>query len=303
MGTLSLRTLLAMQNLMKSPLFLLSLLLFLYSCTSREQVITVRGSDTMVALGQKWAEVYMNKFPAETVQVNGGGSGTGIAALINRTADICQSSRPMKARERKKIREKFGRDVIEIPVAKDGIVIYVHESNPVAKLSISQIRKIYTGKIQNWKELGWEDKRMIVYGRENSSGTYEFFKKAVLEGEDFVDYVQTLPGTAAIVNAVSKDKYAIGYGGNAYSQGIRLVPVSRTDSSEAVEANEATVTSGEYPISRDLYFYLAKEPSNALARFIEWVLSDEAQEIVTAQGYFPIKTSKTHTKPTTFLTH
>ncbi|MFN3393374.1 MAG: phosphate ABC transporter substrate-binding protein [Candidatus Thermochlorobacter sp.] len=287
---------------MKSPLFLLSLLLFLYSCTSREQVITVRGSDTMVALGQKWAEVYMNKFPEETVQVNGGGSGTGIAALINRTADICQSSRPMKARERKKIREKFGRDVIEIPVAKDGIVIYVHESNPVAKLSISQIRKIYTGKIQNWKELGWEDKRMIVYGRENSSGTYEFFKKAVLEGEDFVDYVQTLPGTAAIVNAVSKDKYAIGYGGNAYSQGIRLVPVSRTDSSEAVEANEATITSGEYPISRDLYFYLAKEPSNELERFIEWVLSDEAQEIVTAQGYFPIK-SKTHTKPTTFLTH
>ncbi|PIO47598.1 MAG: phosphate-binding protein [[Chlorobium] sp. 445] len=288
---------------MKSPLFLLSLLFFLYSCTSREQVITVRGSDTMVALGQKWAEVYMNKFPEETVQVNGGGSGTGIAALINRTADICQSSRPMKASEHKKIREKFGRDVIEIPVAKDGIVIYVHESNPVAKLSISQIRKIYTGKIQNWKELGWEDKRMIVYGRENSSGTYEFFKKAVLEGEDFVDYVQTLPGTAAIVNAVSKDKYAIGYGGNAYSQGIRLVPVSRTDSSEAVEANEATVTSGEYPISRDLYFYLAKEPSNALARFIEWVLSDEAQEIVTAQGYFPIKTSKTHTKPTTSLTH
>lgn len=292
-----------MQNLMKSPLFLLSLLFFLYSCTSREQVITVRGSDTMVALGQKWAEVYMNKFPEETVQVNGGGSGTGIAALINRTADICQSSRPMKASEHKKIREKFGRDVIEIPVAKDGIVIYVHESNPVAKLSISQIRKIYTGKIQNWKELGWEDKRMIVYGRENSSGTYEFFKKAVLEGEDFVDYVQTLPGTAAIVNAVSKDKYAIGYGGNAYSHGIRLVPVSRTDSSEAVEANEATVTSGEYPISRDLYFYLAKEPSNALARFIEWVLSDEAQEIVTAQGYFPIKTSKTHTKPTTSLTH
>lgn len=286
---------------MRALVFPLSVLLLLLGCASDEQPITVRGSDTMVALGQKWAEIYMSKFPSETVQVNGGGSGTGIAALINRTADICQSSRPIKARERQKIREKFGRDVIEIPVAKDGIVIYVHESNPIPKISIPQLRKIYTGEIQNWKELGWENRRIIVYGRENSSGTYEFFKKDVLKGADFADFVQTLPGTAAIVNAVSKDKYAIGYGGNAYSQGIRLVPVSRADTTEAIAANEETITSEAYPISRNLYFYLAKEPNDALRRFIDWALSDEAQGIVAAQGYFPVKKPSSQSQNAIFL--
>lgn len=256
----------------------------------------------MVTLVQKWAEIYMEKFPTETVQVNGGGSGTGIAALINRTADICQSSRPMKPKERKKIQEKFGREPIEIPVAKDGIVIYVHESNPIAKLSLRQLREIYTGKIQNWKELDWEDRRIIVYGRENSSGTYEFFKKEVLKGNDFADYVQTLPGTAAIVNAVSKDKFAIGYGGNAYSRGIRLVPVSRTDTSAAIAASEETISNGSYPISRNLYFYLAKEPNPTVQRFLDWVLSDEAQAIVAAQGYFPVNAAMTPQSSTKTVT-
>ena len=274
---------------MRTHIFLMSLLFAVFGCAAPDRPITVRGSDTMVALGQKWAEIYMHKFPSQTVQVNGGGSGTGIAALINRTADICQSSRPMKARERKKIQEKFGREVIEIPVAKDGIVIYVHKDNPISKISIPQLCKIYTGQIQNWKELGGEDHRIIVYGRENSSGTYEFFKKEVLKGADFADHVQTLPGTAAVVNAVSKDLYSIGYGGNAYSQGVRILPVSRTDTSQAIEANELSITMGEYPISRNLYFYLAKVPNDGIQHFIDWVLSDEAQAIVAEQGYFPIK--------------
>ncbi len=274
---------------MRTHIFLMSLLFAVFGCAAPDRPITVRGSDTMVALGQKWAEIYMHKFPSQTVQVNGGGSGTGIAALINRTADICQSSRPMKARERKKIQEKFGREVIKIPVAKDGIVIYVHKDNPISKISIPQLCKIYTGQIQNWKELGGEDRRIIVYGRENSSGTYEFFKKEVLKGADFADHVQTLPGTAAVVNAVSKDLYSIGYGGNAYSQGVRILPVSRTDTSQAIEANELSITMGEYPISRNLYFYLAKVPNDGIQHFIDWVLSDEAQAIVAEQGYFPIK--------------
>jgi len=274
---------------MRTHIFLMSLLFAVFGCAAPDRPITVRGSDTMVALGQKWAEIYMHKFPSQTVQVNGGGSGTGIAALINRTADICQSSRPMKARERKKIQEKFGREVIEIPVAKDGIVIYVHKDNPISKISIPQLCKIYTGQIQNWKELDGEDRRIIVYGRENSSGTYEFFKKEVLKGADFADHVQTLPGTAAVVNAVSKDLYSIGYGGNAYSQGVRILPVSRTDTSQAIEANELSITMGEYPISRNLYFYLAKVPNDGIQHFIDWVLSDEAQAIVAEQGYFPIK--------------
>ncbi len=288
---------------MRRCVFSISLFLAIFGCAVPDRPITVRGSDTMVALGQKWAEIYMSKFPHQTVQVNGGGSGTGIAALINRIADICQSSRPMKARERKKIQEKFGHEAIEIPVAKDGIVIYVHRDNPISKISIPQLRKIYTGEIQNWKELGGEDRRIIVYGRENSSGTYEFFKKEVLKGADFADHVQTLSGTAAIVNAVSKDLYAIGYGGNAYSQGVRILPVSRTDTSQAVEANEQTITTGEYPISRNLYFYLAKPPNAVVQHFIDWVLSDEAQAIVVEQGYFPIKTLASSSRTRRHLTH
>ncbi len=269
---------------------ILAFVLFVGSCAvEEERPITVRGSDTMVAIGQKWAEIYMQKFPEATIQVNGGGSGTGISALINGIADICQSSRPMKQRERDIIRRKYGRDVIEIPVAKDGIVVYVHESNPLSEISIRQMKDIYTGKIRSWKELGWEDRPIVIYGRENSSGTYEFFKKCVLDGEDFDARVQTLPGTGAIANAVAQDKYAIGYGGIAYSRGIKLLAAKATDDSPAVAASETTIADNTYPISRELYFYLVREPKGRIRAFIDWVLSDEGQFLAIAEGYFPIR--------------
>ncbi len=268
-------------------------LLCIGACASdEERPITVRGSDTMVAIGQKWAEIYMQKFPEATIQVNGGGSGTGISALINRIADICQSSRPMKKRERDIIKAKYGREVIEIPVAKDGIVIYVHETNPLSEISISQMKAIYTGKIKNWKELGWENQPIVIYGRENSSGTYEFFKKRVLDGDDFDPHVQTLPGTGAIANAVAQDKYAIGYGGIAYSRGIKLLAAKETDNSPAVVASELTIADNSYPVSRDLYFYLVKEPQGRTKEFIDWILSDEGQSIAIEEGYFPIRPIK-----------
>lgn len=271
----------------------LILVLLLGACApDEERPITVRGSDTMVAIGQKWAEIYMQKFPEATIQVNGGGSGTGISALINRIADICQSSRPMKKRERDIIKAKYGRDVIEIPVAKDGIVIYVHETNPLSEISISQMKAIYTGKIKNWKELGWEDKSIVIYGRENSSGTYEFFKKRVLDGDDFDSRVQTLPGTGAIANAVAQDKYSIGYGGIAYSRGIKFLAAKATDNSPAVTASELTIADNSYPVSRDLYFYLVKEPQGRTKEFINWILSDEGQSIAIEEGYFPIRPIK-----------
>lgn len=266
------------------------LLFWLGACAiDEERPITIRGSDTMVAIGQKWAEVYMNKFPEATIQVNGGGSGTGISALINRIADICQSSRPMKKREREIIKAKYGRDVVEIPVAKDGIVIYVHESNPLSEISLPQMKDIYSGKIKNWKDLGWEDKPIVIYGRENSSGTYEFFKKRVLDGDDFDSRVQTLPGTGAIVNAVAQDKYAIGYGGIAYSRGIKILAAKETNHSPAVVASELTIADNTYPVSRDLYFYLVKEPEGRTREFIEWILSDEGQSLAIEEGYFPVR--------------
>lgn len=283
--------------------FALWLLLAIGSCASdEERPVTIRGSDTMVAIGQKWAEIYMMKNPEATIQVNGGGSGTGISALINRVADICQSSRPMKKRERELIKQKYGRDAIEIPVAKDGVVIYVHESNPISELTIAQMKAIYTGKIRNWKELGWEDRKIIVYGRENSSGTYEFFKKRVLNGEDFDAEVQTLPGTGAIANAVAQDKYSIGYGGIAYSRGIKFLAAKETDQSPAVVASELTIADNSYPISRDLYFYLVKEPQGRTKDFIDWVLSDEGQALAIAEGYFPIRPLSKTFKPETAST-
>lgn len=281
-----------MQRLCYAYTFIL--VLWLSACgVEEERPITIRGSDTMVAIGQKWAEIYMQKFPDATIQVNGGGSGTGISALINRIADICQSSRPMKTREREIIKAKYGRDVIEIPVAKDGIVIYVHETNPLSEISIPQMKAIYTGKIKNWKEMGWEDQPIVVYGRENSSGTYEFFKKRVLDGEDFSANVQTLPGTGAVANAVAQDKYAIGYGGIAYSRGIKFLAAKATDDSPAVAASEQTIADNTYPVSRDLYFYLVKEPKGRIKSFIDWVLSEEGQSLAIQEGYFPVRPIQT----------
>src|SRR5690349_2088931 len=180
--------------------------------------LSIKGSDTMVILGQRLAEEYMKKNPGQVVQVNGGGSGTGIAALINGTADMAQSSRPMKDDEKTKAAASRGAAVTETPVALDSLAVFVNSSNPVKALTIAQISDIYTGKAKNWKQVGGPDAPIVVYGRESSSGTYDYFREHVLNKADFSPTVQTLQGTAAIVNAVGKDKNGIGYGGIAYAQ-------------------------------------------------------------------------------------
>ncbi|HWP81131.1 MAG TPA: phosphate ABC transporter substrate-binding protein [Bacteroidota bacterium] len=253
------------------------------------ETITIKGSDTMVILAQRWAEVYMSKNPNVSIQVTGGGSGTGIAALINGTTDIAASSRPMKANEKEKLKQRFNTLGVEIKAARDGLAVYLHESNPVKELSLPQIKAIYTGKITNWKEVGGEDAKIILYSRENNSGTYVYFKDNVLEGADFVATAQNLPGTASVVNAVAKDKYGIGYGGAAYAKGIRMISVKRDDRSPAYEPNLENIKSGKYPISRFLYLYTRTRPAGALKAFVDWVLSSEGQEIVTRVGYFPVR--------------
>ncbi len=182
-----------------------------------QEVITVKGSDTMVLLAQRWAEVYMSKHQDVTIQVTGGGSGTGISALINGTTDICNSSRPMKTSEKQKLKQRFNSLGVEIKAAKDGLSVYVNEANPVKELTIEQVRKIYLGEITNWKQVGGDEARIILYSRENNSGTYVYFKDNILEGKDYAPNTQSLPGTAAVVNAVSKDKNGIGYGGGGLS--------------------------------------------------------------------------------------
>ncbi len=252
------------------------------------KAITVKGSDTMVILGQRWAEKFMNANSGQVIMVTGGGSGTGIAALINGTTDICQSSRSMKEDEKLKLRDRYQTMGIEIPVAKDGLAVYVHTTNPVKELSVAQLGEIYLGNITNWKQVGGPDATIILYGRENSSGTYGFFKEHVLKNKDFSARVQTLPGTAAVVNAVAKDPNGIGYGGAAYAKGVRDVGMKKDAGSAAVLPVAATVKDGSYPLSRPLFFYLRKSPSGDTKKFVDWVLSAEGQKLAVEVGYFPL---------------
>ena len=256
---------------------------------ARKRSLTVKGSDTMVLLGQRWAESFMAAHQGEVVQVTGGGSGTGIAALQNGTTEICESSRPMKDEEKQQIQAKYGAPPTEIVVAKDGLSIYVNETNPVKELTVAQLHDLYTATVTNWKAVGGPDEPIVLYGRENSSGTYEYFKEHVLEGKDYAASVQTLPGTAAVVNAVARDPKGIGYGGAAYAKGVRDVGVKKDDASPAVLPKAENVQSGTYPISRNLYFYLRKPPEGLAKDFIDFVLSDEGQKLVTEVGYFPIR--------------
>ncbi|MGB5105652.1 MAG: phosphate ABC transporter substrate-binding protein, partial [Candidatus Zixiibacteriota bacterium] len=211
--------------------------------------VTVKGSDTMVILGQRWAESYMAKNPESVIQVTGGGSGVGFAALINGTTDICEASRPIKPKEIQSLKARFNVPGVEIRVARDGLTVYFNEANPVNELTMDQLAQIYAGEILNWKEVGGKDAKIIVYGRENSSGTYVYFKDEVLKGEDFAPQVQTLPGTAAIVNAIARDAQGIGYGGAAYAKGVKYCAMKADAASPAYKPELEHVKSGAYPLS------------------------------------------------------
>lgn len=250
--------------------------------------VTIKGSDTLVILSQKWAELYMKKHPGVSIQVTGGGSGVGLAALINGSTDIANASRPIKPAEIAKIKEKYKKNAIEIPCAKDGLSVFLNKANKVSELTIEQLGNIYSGKITNWKEVGGDDANIRLYGRESSSGTFEFFKEHVVK-TDFSPNCQTLPGTAAIVNAVKKDKYSIGYGGAAYAEGVKDCKVKKDAKSKGIYPTAATIKNKTYPISRYLYMYLRKKPTGETKDFIDWVLSPEGQKLVVETGYFPLK--------------
>jgi phosphate transport system substrate-binding protein len=253
--------------------------------------ITIKGSDTMVILGQRFAEDYMRQNQGTVIQVNGGGSGTGIAALINGTVDLAQSSRPMKPAEKESAEKNRGAKLIETPVALDALAVFVHASNRVRELSIEQIASVYTGKVTNWSQLGGENRTIVIYGRENNSGTYEYFKEHVLGKADFTPRVQTLSGTAAVINAVSRDVNGIGYGGIAYATDIRTVGVKADASSPAVEPSEDHVADGTYPISRNLYFYWFESSRPELQQFVEWAISPAGQAVVENVGYYTLPKS------------
>lgn len=259
-----------------------------FAFTAAPERITVKGSDTMVILAQKWAEVYMKTNSGANIQVTGGGSGVGISALINGATDIANASRKMKSTEKDKLKARYNTLGVEVACAKDGITIYLNAASKVKELSIKQLGQIFRGEITNWKELGGADENIKLYGRENSSGTYVFFQENVVKG-DYASSCQTLPGTAAVVNAVKKDVYGIGYGGAAYAEGIVICKVKKDDSSPAFVPTAETIKTGEYPITRYLYMYLRNRPTGETKKYIDWILSAEGQKLVVDMGYFPVK--------------
>ena len=266
-------------------------------------VITVKGSDTMVNLAQKWAEVFMQNNPGASIQVTGGGSGTGVAALLNGTTDLATSSRELKESELENAKSR-GIEPNVIEVALDGLAVILHPNNKFDNITIKQVSDIFSGKIKNWKELGGPDLPITLYGRENSSGTYEFFKEHVLgrdENGRQIDYAastQVLQGTAALGEAVARDIKAIGYGGVGYfaeRNDVKILHVKQDDNSPAISPSEdgkvnyEAIWSGDYSISRYLYSFTNGEPQGALKNFIDFILSEEGQKLVMAMEYIPLQ--------------
>jgi len=272
---------------MKKLLTLLAFALVATSLVIAGSNITIKGSDTLVRLGQRWAEEYMKLNEGAVIQVSGGGSGTGVAAMLNGTTDICEASRDMKAKEYA-MAEKKGIEPYRISVALDGIAVFLNTKLAVEELTIAQLKGIYTGSITNWNEVGGPDHQIILYGRENNSGTYAFFKEHVLDKEDYAAQTQTLPGTAAVVNAVAKDVNGIGYGGLAWATDVKFAKVKATDTSSAIIPSVETVSNGTYPISRDLYWFFNGKPQGELKALVNWALSPAGQKIAEDIGYVPL---------------
>lgn len=268
-------------------------------------VITIKGSDTMVNLSQKWAEEYMKLHPEVSIQVTGGGSGTGVAALLNKTTEIANSSRELKSAELEDAKAKSVTP-FTYQVALDGIAVIVHPESKVDNLTIQQVSDIFSGKIKNWKSVGGIDMPITLYGRENSSGTYEFFKDHVLGKVDGkqVDYstsTQVLQGTAALGEAVARDKKGIGYGGVGYfaeRNDVKILHIKKDENSNAISPSENNkvnydvIWSGDYSISRYLYCFTNGEATGKLKEFMDFIVSQEGQDVVRTMEYIPLPPKK-----------
>lgn len=248
--------------------------------------INVEGSDTIVNMGQAWAEEFMGENPGVMISVKGGGSGTGIAALINGTVDFANASREMKEEEAAEI-EGAGGTVVETKVAIDGIAVVANPNNPVTALSLEDLGKIYRGEITNWSAVGGPDEDIVLLSRDTSSGTYEYFKEAVVAAEDenaeYAASAQLLASTQAIVDEVTGNDWAIGYVGLGYlTDEIAVLEI------DGVAASIDTAKDGSYPIARYLYMYSNGEPEGVMAAYLEWILGEEGQAIVVDQGFVPL---------------
>ena len=253
-----------------------------------------KGSDTIVNLALAWAEQYQSLHPEVRISVTGGGSGTGIAALINGTVDIANASRQIKEEELSEARDN-GADPVEFVVARDAIAVIVNPENPVNQLTLQQISDIYSGNINNWLEVGGEDRPIVRLSRETNSGTHVYFLEVVLRlGQEdnktlFAVNTLLLPSSEGIIAEVSDNPNAIGYDGLGYvTTEVKMIAVAREDGGPYVLPSAETVNDGEYAIARDLYMYTASEPTGAVKQYLDWIMSPEAQEIVTDLGFVPV---------------
>lgn len=247
----------------------------------------IKGSDTVLPLAQKQAELYGNK-TKKSVTIIGGGSGVGISALLEGTTDIAMSSRSMKFDEKLKFKEA-GKVLVEKIIAYDALAVIVNPSNPVKQLTREQLEGIFTGKIKNWKEVGGQDVVITPYSRETSSGTYEFFKEHVLSNKNYSKSILSMPATGAIVQSVSQTKGAIGYVGLAYvEKNVKALAVS-FDGKSFVKPTVANARNKSYPVTRPLYFFMDKKNEAKYKEFIGFVLSAEGQKVVSEIGYVPAK--------------
>ena len=248
----------------------------------------IKGSDTVLPVAQQTAERFMNQHPDTRVTVTGGGTGVGISALLDNTTDIAMASRPIKFSEKMKIKSA-GEDVAEIVVAYDALAVVAHPSNPVKQLTRQQLEDIFRGKITNWKQVGGDDRTIVVYSRETSSGTYEFFKESVLKNKNYMASSLSMPATGAIIQSVSQTKGAIGYVGLAYvSPRVKTLSVSYDGKHYAAPTVE-NATNKTYPIVRPLYYYYNVKKKAEIDPLIQYILSPDGQDIIKKSGYIPVK--------------
>jgi phosphate transport system substrate-binding protein len=284
-------------------LFLLSSLLFT-SCSSSNNssvsesaanYIENKGSDTIVNLALAWAEKYQGGHPAVRISVTGGGSGTGIAALVNGTVDIANASRRIKDEEISEAQAN-GVTPVEHIIARDAIAVIVNPNNPVSQLTLQQISDIYSGKYKNWKEVGGEDRPIVRLSRETNSGTHVYFLETVLRlgsKEDktlFSMDTLLLPSSEGIISEVRDNPNAIGYDGLGYvPKDLKMIAIAKEAGGKYVLPSIETVNDKSYAVARDLYMYTDGEPAGVIKEYLDWILSDEAQKIVADLGFVPVK--------------
>jgi phosphate transport system substrate-binding protein len=290
---------------MKTPLYLASALLLAlpFSACKRSDRPSINngGSDTMLEVAMAWQQAYAAVNRDVQVRVSGGGSGVGLASLIDGKVDLANSSRPMKKEELERAR-KAGENPREYPVGFDAIAIYVHRDNPIASITLEQLAAIYghARKVNHWSELGVtvpgskqpRDKgdEILVISRQNNSGTYEYFREAVLHNHDFRLGTQDLNGSNDVVETVARTPRAIGYCGLAYATDqVKLVPVARDAESKAVAPSVDSVLDKSYPISRPLFMYTADTPKPHVQAYLDWILSDDGQRVLMRAGYPPLR--------------